>query len=145
MAYKDRETKREAYRAWRRTPAGRANNGRYLARYRSRPEIKARALAVERQWRKTPAGKASSARSAWKAGLRRRYGLTADAWWALLIDQAGRCAVCADPMQDPYVDHEHVTGKVRGLVHRVCNFAVAAVENWGHLLEPAKRYLSIPS
>jgi hypothetical protein len=42
-------------------------------------------------------------------------------WDSMLIAQAGRCAVCADPMTEPFVDHDHTSGKVRALLCRCCN------------------------
>lgn len=44
-----------------------------------------------------------------KATLR-RYGLTADAYYALLDIQGGVCPICKVVPSRPVVDHEHVKG-----------------------------------
>ena len=61
-------------------------------------------------------------RSARKSQLRRRYGLTVDAYSALLLEQRGLCRFCARELADDiHVDHDHLTNTVRGLVHGNCN------------------------
>ena len=51
----------------------------------------------------------------------KRYGLTADDWDRILIQQSGRCAACTDPLAFPHIDHNHATGVVRGLLCSACN------------------------
>lgn len=49
--------------------------------------------------------------------LKRYYGLTLEAYDAMLAGQQGRCAVCLEkPNHTLAVDHDHQTGKVRGLL-----------------------------
>jgi hypothetical protein len=50
----------------------------------------------------------------------RRYGVTPIDYVAFLISQNGRCAVCQQ-IRSLHIDHDHVTGRVRGLVCRLCN------------------------
>lgn len=50
-----------------------------------------------------------------------RYRITWAQWSQLLIEQSGRCAICCEPMLSPQVDHDHVTGEVRGLLCDHCN------------------------
>lgn len=40
---------------------------------------------------------------------------------ALLDKQDGRCAICHVEMDTPCIDHDHETGKVRGLLCQTCN------------------------
>lgn len=59
-------------------------------------------------------------------GLKRHYGLTASAYQALLDSQVGCCAVCHTTRGNSrsdrlFVDHDHATGKVRGLLCGRCN------------------------
>jgi hypothetical protein len=51
-----------------------------------------------------------------------------------LADQGGVCALCGTPMtlKNPAVlDHDHTTGKVRGVLHRGCNSMLGHIENNG--------------
>lgn len=52
--------------------------------------------------------------------LKRRYGIGADEFDEMVAAQGGACAVCGRP--DPeQVDHDHVTGRVRGILCFNCN------------------------
>lgn len=58
----------------------------------------------------------------------KRYGLTPEAFAALLTEQGSRCAICRSLMvEEVIVDHDHETGRVRGLLCRPCNSGI------GHL------------
>lgn len=48
-----------------------------------------------------------------------------------LAKQGGRCAVCGNPLApaDSVLDHDHVTGEVRGVLHRGCNSMLGKIEN----------------
>lgn len=52
--------------------------------------------------------------------LRRRYGISAAAADALLEEQEGVCAICRE-RPPAHVDHDHLTGKVRGILCFGCN------------------------
>lgn len=58
---------------------------------------------------------------------RLNYGITIDQKWSLLDDQGGCCACCR--ARDPgrrgwHVDHDHKTGRVRGILCGHCNSAL---------------------
>lgn len=58
--------------------------------------------------------------------LKRKYGMTLDQYDKMLMEQKGVCAVCERaPEEERYghlsVDHDHNTGKVRGLLCWWCN------------------------
>lgn len=54
--------------------------------------------------------------------LVRRYGISAADADALLEAQGGLCAICErDLGEKPHIDHDHATGKVRGLLCFNCN------------------------
>ena len=72
-----------------------------------------------------------------KARIRERrlavlYGLTPLELEHLLLDQGGVCAICKTDKfgkNGPCVDHEHKTGKVRGILCSKCNSAVAFLDD----------------
>lgn len=80
-------------------------------------------------------------RQQWIATLRCRYGLESGEFDRLLIEQAGRCAICGAPLIRALVDHNHETGKVRGLLCDGCNLCVGHLENESKR-KAALRYLS---
>lgn len=50
-----------------------------------------------------------------------RYGLTPDQIKAMIHAQRGGCAICDRALVTFHVDHEHDTGRVRGLLCHRCN------------------------
>lgn len=75
-----------------------------------------------------------------------QYGLTVGEVHALFAAQDGRCGVCAKqlvpwPSLKTHIDHDHQTGKVRGILCSSCNRCEGwVVRNGGKL----RRYLSHP-
>lgn len=77
--------------------------------------------------------------------LQRKYGLTAeqvDAW----IERVGnRCEVCGDPpagrWRRLHIDHDHTTGKVRGLLCVGCNRAIGYLNDDPERAERVAVYL----
>lgn len=54
----------------------------------------------------------------------RLYGISDEAYSLLLREQDGKCACCGQSFgRTPCVDHDHETGKVRGLLCHRCNIA----------------------
>ena len=77
-----------------------------------------------------------------------RYGLTPETYADLLEKQGHACAVCqttipgngrGDRRFD--VDHNHKTGKVRGLLCRNCNVTLGVLENKRDRLAKLEEYL----
>lgn len=61
------------------------------------------------------------------------YGITPEQYAELFRKQNGMCAICHQPprgkMKSLSVDHDHNTGKVRGLLCITCNRAVGYLDN----------------
>ena len=58
----------------------------------------------------------------WLWHIGKQYDISEDDYLFLLKNQDGACAICGDiPMYRLVVDHNHATGKVRGLLCRQCN------------------------
>lgn len=55
--------------------------------------------------------------------LKRRYGITDEEYIKMWKEQKGKCALCGKELKDEYlhVDHDHTTGRVRGLLCKTCN------------------------
>ena len=84
--------------------------------------------------------------------LKRNYGITLEEYNTMLENQGGVCAVCGtdDPkgrrsgrgvVKDFYVDHNHITGEVRGLLCNACNRAIGNFQDDPSILEKAVLYL----
>jgi hypothetical protein len=61
--------------------------------------------------------------------LQKMYDMTMEEYEAMVIAQGGLCAVCG-MATELVVDHDHDTGKVRGLLCRPCNSAVTGGVDW---------------
>jgi hypothetical protein len=82
----------------------------------------------------------------WKYSLKKNYGMTVEQYDALLLAQDGRCAICGT--DKPYknkdklcVDHDHITGIVRGLLCDRCNGLLGNAFDSVATLEKAIKYL----
>jgi hypothetical protein len=68
--------------------------------------------------------------------LRRKYGITSADFDAILKRQRAACAICRcgevargrDGKKRLKVDHDHATGRVRGLLCNACNTALGHLE-----------------
>jgi Recombination endonuclease VII len=78
-----------------------------------------------------------------------RYGLTADDYFRISKDQNDLCAICKRPTPHHKihtrlsVDHDHATGKVRGLLCHKCNTMLGAAEDNIDSLHSAIAYLEL--
>ena len=70
------------------------------------------------------------------------YGITPRDLFALLRECSG-CAICGGPtVPAPFVDHDHATGAVRGLLCMHCNFGIGHFRDDPDLLRAAIEYLA---
>jgi len=99
----------------------------------------------------------ANARRRWAAGagqfkdkhsyhIERRYGLTGAQYAAEVAKRGGRCDICGRVPESKskigqrlHVDHDHVTGKVRGLLCLSCNMRAGILE--GKLVQETLDYL----
>jgi len=73
------------------------------------------------------------------------YGLNEDDYEKLLEAQGGVCAICGEDNGETLgVDHDHVTGRIRGLIHRKHNAAIGALGDSVDGLRRATAYLESP-
>lgn len=77
-----------------------------------------------------------------KKKLKRRYSITPEEYDGLLAQQRGLCAICEEsPEGVLHVDHDHVTGAVRGLLCNTCNVGIGSLKDDSALLRAAAEYL----
>lgn len=80
----------------------------------------------------------------------RRYGMTVDEYLRMFSDSAGLCAICGNPetqtsntgvVKSLCVDHDHNTGRVRGLLCNSCNRGLGFLGDDPAILRAAADYL----
>jgi hypothetical protein len=81
--------------------------------------------------------------------LRHKYDMTPEQYDSLLASQGGNCAICGDPPKVGqnkrlHVDHDHATGKVRGLLCMHCNHSIERVEKIPGWAAKTEAYLARP-
>lgn len=74
-----------------------------------------------------------------------KYGVSADQFEELVVLQDGKCAVCGGKPNGGKkrlcVDHNHTTGKLRGLLCDCCNRGLGLLKDNPNILEKAIAYL----
>lgn len=74
------------------------------------------------------------------ASLKRKYGITYDEFENMFLSQHGLCGICGQGLKrssekgwggkrEACVDHDHKTGKVRGILCRGCNLSLSMIED----------------
>jgi hypothetical protein len=115
-----------------------------------------RIRAQQAEYRKRNAAtRATKQRARYDAGRKKaydlhvKYGITPDEFSAMERAQGGACALCRKPPtgrlkkdQILHVDHDHATGRVRGLLCTHCNTALGLLDDDQARLAAAIVYLS---
>lgn len=118
---------------------------RYCLDCRSKPEAERKTLASRLQYEKNRL----------QNSIRMRcynHGITKDEFLSMLEKQNNACAICSLPFSfeargkgsqssRPCVDHNHETGKVRGLLCSLCNTGLGSYKDREDLLFAAIEYL----
>lgn len=74
--------------------------------------------------------------------LRRRYGIGAAEFDELVREQGGVCPICSKPSPE-HVDHDHITGCVRGVLCFNCNGGLGQFGDDTERLARAQLYLDL--
>jgi Recombination endonuclease VII len=131
----------EEFNLWRKVPRGRQYNCRDCARAIARDRLRA--------WRETMTPEERT-RYNRNAALKSLYGLTLEAFESMLAAQGGVCAICGSPPgtnggpgigRSLSVDHDHATGRIRGLLCHHCNVAIGYFREDPALFDKARAYL----
>ena len=78
----------------------------------------------------------------YKDNLKRRYGMEVEEYVSMCNEQQGACAICREFTPRLCVDHNHETGKVRGLLCHRCNVALGHFNDDVQRIADAISYLS---
>jgi hypothetical protein len=74
-----------------------------------------------------------------------RYNITQEQYNELFDKQKGKCGICGKHQSELkkalYIDHNHITGKVRGLLCSKCNFGIGNLNDDINMLTQAITYL----
>lgn len=80
--------------------------------------------------------------------IRKTYGLTEEQVSQIFENQEGLCAICSTLMEvagrgrnRACIDHDHETGRVRGLLCGLCNVGLGCLRDSPQLLRNATQYL----
>jgi hypothetical protein len=74
---------------------------------------------------------------------RREYGLTEEEYNNMVLSQNNMCSICNKPSDRTlHIDHNHVTGRVRGLLCSNCNLGIGLLQEDLIILNRAIEYLS---
>ena len=79
--------------------------------------------------------------------LRHKYSITTEEYNSKLYEQNGQCAICGSEttghrmQSNLLVDHDHKTGKIRGLLCSKCNRGLGQFDDDPELMMSAIRYI----
>lgn len=80
-----------------------------------------------------------------KVNLKSAWGMSPEDFAARLEKQGGKCAICDTTTPGGkgafHIDHDHSTGKIRGLLCHRCNVGLGQFQDNIDRLERAKEYL----
>lgn len=138
MPYRDKERERQRLRERQATPEHKAYQKAYHASHKNDPKYR------ERMSKKQKRNRNPEKRRAYD--LKIDYGMTVDEYEVMRIVQNYRCAICgkneeAERYGKLHIDHDHETGKVRGLLCTACNHGLGRFEDSPERLEIAADYL----
>lgn len=100
---------------------------RHIYSKKYREENKERLQAIGKAYR--DGHREARAHSSRKRALLIKYDMTPEEYDSMLDRQGGVCLICGRPPKKRrlHVDHEHKTGKIRGLLCFQCNYQVVVV------------------
>ena len=134
--YYRRPEVQERLRKYRREYNNRPGVVAHKKEYARRPDVLERKRAQDSRRRKCPEKQRA-------IQLRLRYGLTIGQYEERLEAQKGKCAICEGPRGTRrfHVDHDHRTGKIRGLLCGMCNHALGQAKEDPAILERMAQYV----
>lgn len=92
----------------------------YRKRYQERPDVRECKRQYQHAYLRSPHGR----RIYVESHFRKKYGIDFEDLGRMFEAQGGKCPGCEIPLlldKATHVDHDHATGRVRGLLCRQCN------------------------
>jgi len=88
------------------------------------------------------------AKRAWKNYLWRTYSLSEEDYEEILVSQDYACKICSRSLEERrttrrlvHIDHDHKTGRIRGILCSYCNKGIGCFLDSPSLLRAAAAYL----
>lgn len=81
-----------------------------------------------------------------KRKYKHRYGITREDKQRKIDEQKSLCALCKKPLlgfSESFIDHDHKTRKIRGILHSNCNSGIGMFEDSLEMLQQAIDYLNL--
>jgi hypothetical protein len=97
------------------------HSSNFTSRYRNKDGLRSECKECSHKESKIYRDKKPSQR--YLARIRQRYGLEEEEYNKMLDKSNGKCEICGEHVK-LVVDHNHTTGKVRGLLCHSCNAAI---------------------
>lgn len=117
---------------------------------RSRDPEKYRIISKKSWWKNHDANRKRDRErqhtQGFKKKLRQRYGISIEQYEKMAEKQKGLCFICENLPRKGYrlsVDHDHITGQVRGLLCNECNIGIGYLRHDIQSLQRAINYLKV--
>lgn len=119
----------------------------HSAKWRSNPENRAKEKIKYNEWRLKNLDKVKAQNK--NTSLLTRFGIDLEEYTKMLAAQNGSCKICKKPetavirgtLARLAVDHNHLTGEVRGLLCLRCNTGIAFLDNNPGILPEVLKYM----
>jgi len=107
-------------------------------KYRNQPQMKLREKKQQAEYRKKFPDKD---KNKW---YKYKYGITLEEKRQMYDEQNGKCGICEEDMlvaKDCHLDHNHKTGKIRGILCDTCNRGLGYFQDNPEFLQKAAEYI----
>ncbi len=123
-----------------------SKNKYYRDKAKQNPEIYKKRNANYKEYRKNYYNKPENKLKYKNQTLKNTFGISLDEFNKLLEKQNGVCAICFKPESTKRnktlaVDHDHKTGKIRGLLCSHCNRGLGLLKDSPEIIMEAIKYL----
>lgn len=121
---------------------------------KNKERLREKTRARAKRYRDSHSDQIKAATKAWRDANKNKikhytlsylYGITSERWDALFAAQGRRCAICLTEHPDGRgwsTDHNHATGKVRGILCARCNAGIGMLGDDPTTMQRAARYVA---